>query len=138
MEILKHRKSHVRFSALCCLGMGTPANVVDEMLRAGLSDRSASVRWKAAEKATTLNRKNLIPEMTAALTAETNAKARREIEFELRLLRDGYILKPASPSGFNVTVPIKNGTCGHWVSEDEMRAKGLDAILSDMRNDQPL
>ena len=60
---------------------------------AGLVDKSARVRWKAADRAEKLEKVELIPELTAAVAAEKDAKTRGTIEHHLLLLRDGYILE---------------------------------------------
>src|SRR5258706_6661383 len=99
------------------------AAITHRLLRNGLTDRSARVRWKAAEKIGTFERKELLPQLQAAYASETNSKARAEIEFELRLLRDGYIVEPSTPSGFDVTVRTKNGICSGYVTDDVMREK---------------
>jgi hypothetical protein len=134
-------KAQVRFNALCCLRPETSASVVDPLLRAGLADKGANVRRRAAEKAETFDKRDLIPDMAAALSRETNARTRRAIEFHLCLLRDGYQLSPASGSGYDVTVRRKSliGTTswgGRRVSEEEMREKGIDAIAAELRRDK--
>ena len=129
------RKSHVRFSALCSLTGKTPRAVVIPLLRAGLVDKSSSVRWKAADKAGVFGIRNLVPDLTAALASEPNEKARKEIELELRLLRDGYVLQPDSPSGYDLTVRVKNGICGRWISEKELKARGIETLAAELRKD---
>src|SRR6516165_3763073 len=54
-QLSSHRLAHVRFKAICSLSEKTPADVVDEVLKTGLGDRSARVRWKAADQACSLN-----------------------------------------------------------------------------------
>ena len=97
--------------------------------------RNSRVRWKAAQKIGDFERNELLPELAAAFSSETNAKARAEIELELRLLRDGHIVKPSKPSGFDVTVRIKDGICSGHVTAEAMQEKGIDAIAAEMRNE---
>jgi hypothetical protein len=79
--------AHVRFCALCSLGTETPPDVTDAVIKAGLTDRSANVRWKAADRAASLKRVHLAPEIEAALAAERNERARRSIRHDLQRLR---------------------------------------------------
>jgi len=127
------RQSHIRFAALCSLGRETPADVTDALLRAGLCDKSSRVRWKAADRANHLERRNLVPEINAALNAESDGKARRAMELDLRMLRDGYWVKPASPGRTSVTARLHNGIASRTVSNVELRAKGLESILAELR-----
>jgi hypothetical protein len=73
------------------LGKETPSDIVDEILKASLKDKRARVRRKAADWAGTLRNKRLVSDLEAALSIEKDKKARSTMEFELRLLRDGYI-----------------------------------------------
>src|ERR1043166_8978671 len=104
LAMAQSRKAHVRFNALCCLGESTPFSTVEQVLKSGLRDKSARVRGKAADRMGQLRKLEFVPELTAALTNERDPKARSTMEFELRLLRDGYILEPAQGGGFRVTV----------------------------------
>ena len=128
------RQAHVRFAALCSLGRETPVSVTEALLKAGLRDKSSRVRWKAADRANCLERRNLVPEINAALNVESNDKARRSIELDLRMLRDGYWVEHESPGWTSVTARLHNGgiTC-RAVSNDEFRAKGLEGILAELR-----
>lgn len=126
-------KANIRFAALCSLGRDTPVAVTDALLKAGLSDRSARVRWKAVDRADTLERRNLVPEITAALAVESDDKARRSMELDLRMLRDGHWVRPESPQRIRVTARLHNGIASKTVSEDELQTKGLEAILAELR-----
>lgn len=128
-------KAHVRFCALCCLGKKTPTETVHALIKAGLTDKSSQVRWKAADRAHSLQLVELVPEITAAFHAEKHAKTRSTIEFELRLLRDGYILEQCSDRQFLLTVSYHpGGFRARYISNKEMKAEGIDAIVAKMRN----
>jgi hypothetical protein len=88
--MFQSRRAPVRFAALCSLGRETPVGITDVLLKAGFRDKSSRVRWKAVDRANQLERRNLVPEITAALAAESNARARRSMALDLRLLRDGH------------------------------------------------
>jgi HEAT repeat protein len=133
-KMFASRQSHIRFAALCCLRADTPMKISNGLLRNGLIDKSSRVRWKAAQKIGDLERNELLPELEAAFSSEKNAKARREIELHLRLLRDGHIVKPSTPSGFDVTVRIKGGILSGHVTREAMQEKGIDAIAAELRS----
>jgi hypothetical protein len=129
----RSRQAHVRFAALCSLGRDTPAATTDAVLTAALRDKSSKVRWKAVDRANRLERRNLVPEITAALAKETNARARRSMELDLRMLRDGYWMRPDAQGGFDVTVRRSNGIASRRVSDEELQSKGLEQILAELR-----
>ena len=132
-ELSRDRKSQVRFAALCALGPKTPSKVTDEMIRRGLQDKSFRVRWKAAEQANYLLRRDLVPEMEAALAAETHETALGDIELSLRMLRDGHWLEKEQDGSWQLTVRLPRGgiTC-RGVSADELRTAGLPALVEQM------
>ena len=131
--MFRSRKAQVRFAALCSLGRETPIAITDTLLKAGFRDKSSRVRWKAVDRANTLERRNLVPEITASLAAETDDRARRSIELDLRMLRDGHWLRPESPGRTSVTVRLHNGIASKTVDDDELRTRGLEAILAELR-----
>ena len=127
-------KAHIRFNAILCLGNSTPSDIVEKVLKSGLLDKSSRVRIKAADWIGRLRKAEFVPELTAALAIEQNAEARSTIEFELRLLRDGYILKPASGGGYNVTVFIEEGGVkSSYVSQETLNKLGIEKIASKLR-----
>ena len=131
--MFRSRRAHVRFAAICSLGRETPVAITDTLLKAGLCDKSSRVRWKAVDRANQLERRNLVPEITAALASESDAKARGSMELDLRMLRDGHWVRSESPGRLLVTARLRNGISSRMVSDDELRAKGLDAILAELR-----
>ena len=135
LEMSKSRHGHVRFSALCSLGRKTPPDIVDAVIRSGLTDKSSRVRWKAADKAHSLRRKNLVPDITSALQREPNDKTRSTIEFELKLLRDGYILEQEADGRYDLVVSYDGGIKCRSVSAKEMKAQGIDSIVNKMRKE---
>ena len=137
VTLMKNRKSHVRFAALCSLGTETPVEITDAALRSGLTERSSEVRWKAADRANRLERVNLVPDIMAALAKEPEGKAKRSMELDLRMLRDGHWIRPGSPGWFNVTARMTEGIASRGVSEEELKSKGLDRILVELRYGRP-
>jgi len=127
------KQSQVRFAAICCLRADTPVIVANRLLLQGLTDKSSRVRWMAAQKASDFDRKELLPHLEAAFSIENNAKARRSIDFHLRLLRDGYIVENSTPAGYYFTVRIKDGIVSRYVTDEAMKTNGIDAIAAEMR-----
>ena len=132
--MFQDRQSHVRFAALCCVTLQMPSEIIEDLLRRGLTDKSSRVRWKAAQRIGEFNKTDLLPELEATFASETNAKARPEIELELLLLRDGYIVSPSTPSRFEVCVRTSHGIRGRFVSAAEMNQKGLATIVAELRD----
>ena len=134
LAMSRSSKAHVRFNAILCLGNSTPADIIEKVLKSGLLDKSSRVRGKAADWIGRLRRRELVGELAAALSVEHDQKARSTIEFELRLLRDGYILEPEKDGGYRVTVHTDNGGVrSDPVDEVSLRTRGIDAIASELR-----
>ena len=91
-EMSQSSRWDVRFHALFCLGPATPPEVADLVLRASLGDRAWRVRWRAALLIDALGKRDLLPDLAAALAVETHETTRTEMERHLRLLRDGAIV----------------------------------------------
>jgi hypothetical protein len=131
-------KAHVRFNAILCLGKGTPATTVKTVLKAGLVDKSSRVRSKAADWIGRLRNVELVPELGAALATEQDPKTRSTMEFQLRLLRDGYILEPRPDGVYCVTVHTKQGgVMSSFVQRETLNARGIDVIVSELRQKEP-
>ncbi len=132
-EMAVDPRSHVRFNAILCLAKVTPLQFTLRLIRQGLRDKSASVRRKAADWAGRLRIQEVVPELEEALEKEANRKAKDTIEFDLRLLRDGYILQPDEDDGFEVTTFLTDGgVTGRWVRRSELESRGLDVIVAEL------
>jgi hypothetical protein len=138
VTMFRSRKAHVRFATLCSLGRETPVTVTDALLKAGIRDKSSRVRWKAVDRANILERRNLVADIAAALAVEPDDKARRSMELDLRMLRDGHWVRPHSHGWSSVTARLHNGIASRTVSDDELRIKGLEAVLSELRGNAAL
>jgi hypothetical protein len=123
-------RQHVRFNAILCIAESAPRPFQLRLLRQGLRDKSSRVRWKAADWAGRLRLADLVPELEDAFAAEKNSRARSTIEFNLRLLRDGYILVPELDGSVEVTTFCKNGIVSGWFQEREIRKRGIRAIVA--------
>lgn len=126
-------RCHVRFNAMACLDISAPPALALPLLRQGLQDRSARVREKAACQASRLRIRELIPDLEQAESRERNVPTKESITFSLKLLRDGYILKPDSEGGFWITIPTNNGGFrGRWIAREELLRLGLEAIIANL------
>jgi hypothetical protein len=128
-------RSPVRFNAILCLKKTTPLDFTLRIIRQGLRDKSANVRRKAADWAGRLRIRQVVPELEAAFAVEKNNKAKETIEFELRLLRDGYILKPEKAGTFCVTAFTPNGCGSRWFKGTEIEQRGMEAIVAEFASD---
>lgn len=133
-EMSRSPQVQTRFAALCALGEATPVATTDAILTAGLRDRSSKIRWKSADRAERLERRNLISDIETALGSEVNLKTARSIEFHLRMLRDGYWVQPDSDGQSRVTVRISKGSTSRVIRNDELKGKGLENVLEEMRS----
>src|SRR5262249_42283979 len=128
-------RSHVRFNAILCLKKAMPLEFTLRLIRQGLRDRSANVRGKAADWAGRLRVREVVPDLEAALAAEKNAKAKQTIEFELRLLRDGYILEENKDGTFCVTAFTPNGCGSRYFQRTEIEQRGIEGIVAEFASD---
>jgi hypothetical protein len=103
------------------------------MLQRGLTDKSARVRWKAADRADWLERRDLLPDLERALTAEKNAKTRRTLEYHQRMLRDGYIAEDRPGGRISIWVRTSDGTSGHDIDAATVKEKGIVAVVAELR-----
>jgi hypothetical protein len=131
-------KAHVRFNAILCLGDSTPGTTVERILKSGLLDKSSRVRRKAADWICRLRKTEFVPELAIAQSSEPDAKVRSGMEFSLRLLRDGYILRPGESGFYELTVLRDDGSViGTSVKDETLRTRGVDAIASELRRPRP-
>jgi hypothetical protein len=137
IAMAQHSRSNVRFNAICCLRKSTPAAMTLQVLREGLCDRSARVRWKAADKALSLRLQEIVPELEQAYAVEKNPRGKTEISFALKMLRDGYILERWPDGTCQVTTFISNGVSGRNVSESELQRRGIQAIVAEIASETP-
>jgi hypothetical protein len=132
VTMARNPHSHVRFNAILCIGKSTPEPVSIQLLRESLRDNSAKVRGKAADWIGRMRLRELISDLEDASQREKNVNAKKTIDFELRLLRDGHILERTSDEGFNVITHTKIGCASRFVSESELNRRGIDVIVAEL------
>jgi hypothetical protein len=103
------------------------------ILRA-LTDRSTKIRLLAASKALRRNLRSAIPLLQSALASERNESAKRELRYNLDLLQTGYHLQQRNGSNW-LTIKSGEGTLSAFVSDDDLRAKGLAACAAELSVD---
>jgi hypothetical protein len=132
--MMNDRSATARFSAMCCVKAFMPAPLAERMIRAGLSDKSGQVRWKAAEAANRLGRTDLLPLLERAVAAEKSGRTRDSLEHSLRMLRDGYILDPMGDGTYTLWIDTPQGSVGKSVTEEELKSKGISCLIVDYRD----
>lgn len=135
LQMSRESHAHVRFNAICSLSTKTPINVVNEVLKCGLADRSARVRWKAADKASSLNQRQLIPEIAIAVEREVNVRVKASMIFSLHFLKDGFLVERKEDGSYSVSVRLYDPPGGtvELVSENEFRTRGIESIVAEVR-----
>jgi hypothetical protein len=128
-------RNHVRFNAILCLNEATPLDFTLRIIRQGLQDKSANVRGKAADWAGRLRLRQVVSDLEAAFAVEKNKEARETIEFELRLLRDGYILERDEEGMLQVTAFTPNGVATGYFEAAEIEERGIDSIVAEFASD---
>lgn len=130
--MLGSSSSSVRCNALYSLTREMPRTYQLKMVRRSVPDKSARVSSIAGGLALTFRLRELVPELTAAAKRH-RGRYGRELEFVLRLLRDGYILKP-NADNFSLTVPTTVGTNTCYVSQQEIDEFGLKALVASRKH----
>jgi hypothetical protein len=134
LEMSRSKYSHVRFNAILCLWKETPAEIINEVLKRSLSDKSARVRGKAADWMGRLRYRYLLPELGMALTAEKSQGTREAMQFEFSLLSDGYILTSMADGQLSLTVHTDNGGCrSAYFDKEKLDKTGVEALAADLR-----
>jgi len=126
-------KAHARFAALCSTTTHTQAEVLRAVVQRGLMDKSARVRWKAADRADRLECRDLLPDIERAIEAERNRKTRQTLQYHLRMLRDGYIAKDQADGRVSIWIRTPQGSSGHDVDADAIKKKGIAAVVAELR-----
>jgi hypothetical protein len=124
---------YVRCHALLSLGQETPSDIVRVILQKSLQDQSSSVRGLAARKAQFLRVSKVIPDLENQLAIEPHPGTKYSIDFHLRLLRDGYFLERKDGDYILVWIPTNDGMVGRMVSQEDVDTKGINAIISKLR-----
>jgi hypothetical protein len=129
-RMMEDRRLRVRLNGVLSIGHDTPRPFATEILGKGLHDKSARVRAIAANSALVLNMRELLPDLAQQCSVEPNAQTRGIIDSSLRLVRDGYILEPAGPKRFYVTIRKPDGVIsGRHVTQEEIDRKGFQALV---------
>ena len=134
--MMQARSSTMRFSAMCCVNKDMPARVAREMIKVGLSDKSGQVRWKSGEKANDLRCVEFIPLLERVASQEKPGRTRDSLVSSLQMLRDGYVLHSHEDGTYTLWIDKAPGHAGRSVTEAELKANGVDALVEKFRNEQ--
>ena len=132
-DLLGSAKAHARFAALCSTTKHTEPEVLRTMLQRGLTDKSARVRWKAADRAERLERRDLLPDLERAITAEKNAKTRSTLQYHQRMLRDGYAAEDRAGGRVSIWLRTPQGYSGHDVDASAVKERGIASVVAELR-----
>jgi hypothetical protein len=83
--------------------------------------------------ADSLDQRQLIHDIAAAVSRERNASAKDAIDFSLHFLRDGFLVRRQDDGSYWVSVRLSKGGTGAEISEREFAEKGIEAIVDEIR-----
>lgn len=133
VDLFASTKAHARFAALCSTTEHTEPEVLRTILQRGLTDKSSRVRWKAADRAERLERRDLLSDLQQAIAAEKSAKTRQTLQYSHEMLRDGYIVKDAVNGRVMIWLRTPRGSSGHEVDVAAIKEKGIASVVAELR-----
>ena len=133
-DLSRHQKAFARRNAILCLGEDTPEVITVEVIAAGLKDKSALVRIKAADWVLRMRLVQALPMVTAAVCIEKHAEARSVMECTLGMLRDGHVARPRQGDYVSLTVLGNGGgSTTARVKQALIDEVGMEKVASDLR-----
>ena len=136
LEMLHKRRAHVRFNAICSLSEKTPAAVIEKALKAGLGGRNSHSRWKAADTASSLNQRQLIPDVAAGLR---HVSPMRTLKTQSNLLCTSCrmvflsVARTTAHITFQSVFTTPRAAPSTEISEREFAEKGIETIVAEVR-----
>lgn len=141
VSLSQHAQSHVRFNSLLCLSEAMPPQSTLQILRQGLRDKSAKVRWKAASLILGFRLRECLSDLEAAAAKEKVAQTKEWIERDFYLLRDGYSLGSVRDERIWICVlrdreAVEIGVTGtlircQSIEVAELNRRGIDQIVAE-------
>ena len=121
LQMARHKGTTARFHAIVYLNRNLPAPLLNQVVTLALGDRSSKVRGKGVEQAEGLGLTAFLPQLEEMQRTESDEFVLRQLAFHIPLLRDGYLVEPASDgSGFDLTVRGPDGSVGGpFISREE-------------------
>ena len=131
-EMAASRSAKTRFNAVLSVGRDAPRDFRIALLRPLITDRSAEVRWRAAESAALVHDlSELLPELQRALAAERSAKAKLTIDRAIQILRDGHIAEREPDGQWRLTYRGPEGeSVTFWADPTGVSRDGAQAIVA--------
>jgi len=130
-RIMSSKKVEERFQITAALTCILPKAFSKEIIRIALKDKGKRVREKAVEACDRLRLKEMLPELDARLAVEHNPDVKRQLQFSIAMLREGYLLEPEEPC-LIVTTPI--GFCCPVVTKKDITEERLSALISGVKS----
>lgn len=133
VQLSNDKNAKIRHTAILSVTPEIPGKFALSILRAGLNDKNAENRAKAANQALRHRIRELVPDISSRLEQEKNARVREGFEFCVPLLRDGYSLKQLGDGRYNLRVVTRRGgVSSRHVTESELKARGIEAIMEEL------
>jgi hypothetical protein len=129
------RDAKARFNAVLSIGRGAPREFRVGVLRQLIGDKSAAVRWRAAESAAWVHDlAELLPDLQVALAAETNLKTKQTLDHAVRILRDGYIGEREQNGRWRLTYRGPQGeSVTFWADGADVSRDGVQGVIGQHR-----
>jgi hypothetical protein len=78
-ELARSRATHVRFASFIACSFNLDSDLVTSLVKAGIKDRSSTVRWKAGEFAAKADLIHLRGDLAEAIRIESDEKTKRSL-----------------------------------------------------------
>ncbi|GAA4317542.1 hypothetical protein [Flaviaesturariibacter amylovorans] len=114
-----HPSAKVRLNLVTIMLHHPNDRVLDTVLAAGLADKSATVRAKAADVIERVERTHFAERLPALIAAETSDKAKETMEHCLYWLTHDYQVYDRTERGYSIWVKVATGMTGRTISEAE-------------------
>jgi len=128
-KLIECKQWKVRLNIIAILQTNPPENVINDLLKKGLCDKSSKVKLKALDIILGLRRKNMIPIIEELYKSENDPKILESMNFSISLLKDGYILRDLNDVSKSLTVLTSSGLTGITISNNDLKIKGIEYII---------
>ena len=133
-RLVQSNRSDVAISGLAALHDLESKSVKVNAIRSGLLHKSRKVRELAASKVVQFKLTSLVSELEAALEKEQDEKSRKELKFNIGMVRDGFFVEALENDGVYITVAGPRSFTGRMYSKQVVDEKGLGNLLAEMQS----
>jgi hypothetical protein len=133
----KSKKVNERFQIMATVTKEAPTLFIKEIIKLAINDKGNRVREKAAQACYDFEYYDMVAILEERMEIETHKGAKEAIEFFLKILRDGYLLKPFIDGKYTLYFRTNDGgTSGVTVSAEEINDKSNIIKLIEKKNIQ--